>query len=386
MENAAGNWNRRQPFAPEYSAFGVALMTTVSGTESVRTTSSPADEQPYIDSNSATVTLVNAPIARLRLFKAVVWAIVLVTFTQLIIFGVLIGLTAIAMRSESQYVRDYGITLGYVLAVAAMFWPLVLGLLSHLRNLRRVRRALAELSGAPIDVVLDRIAPFVRQVRKLPEIRKLARELARAGWRGLALRFAPADQLEPFLPLNVPIEPMVVAERDANFRALAAGETPAAVVSTAQAVDDVHFAWLPRHWLARCGVFVGAYALMIATGAAAVEAMRKGPFWAGFVLMAMCVVAGLALPFGTIVLVEPRQWLIVNGGLIVRRRGRLRYYRARESVLEIEANSPNGAFVSVSDGLTWDVRTMSRREWETSLRAWLSPLPPPDLAKLSDLA
>lgn len=334
-----------------------------------------SDSPPQISIHAfANCILIDAPIARFRFLKMMVGAFLTATLTQAATFG-------LAFFSMMYF----SLALSIPTIIGCMCAQFLWFFLSARRDIRRLRRALAETASQPIEQVIDRIAPRRKAVRNPPQIRSLVHEMARTGRRGISLRFAPPAQLHPIDPLNVPIEPMVIDERDANFKALAGDDaTPITTAAEPRPTGDTFASSRYRRLLQR-GSLLGVVILIIILGATAVDLIRTGMAWLGIILLLICFMIGCTIPFGAIVIAGPRPWLIVNGGLLIRRRRGLRYYRAAECVLEIEVVSPSHAFLSVSDGKAWDVRPTTPAEWQTTLRAWLSPLPPPDLAKLSDL-
>jgi hypothetical protein len=90
------------------------------------------------------------------------------------------------------------------------------------------------------------------------------------------------------------------------------------------------------------------------------------------------------------------EWLAVPGGLVVRRGARFRsqwdlhLFDRRKAVLLLIAPPAAGAYqrswlLIVADEHTCKSRFGAQAEVEGAARAWLSPLPPPSVAQLSDL-
>lgn len=84
------------------------------------------------------------------------------------------------------------------------------------------------------------------------------------------------------------------------------------------------------------------------------------------------------------------QWFILPGGLLLRRAGwrrnrvRLQSFECSKCTLAACQLTRHAYSIAVSDGKTTQSLVATRRELEILLRAWLSPLEPPPLTRLSD--
>lgn len=201
---------------------------------------------------------------------------------------------------------------------------------------------------------------------------------------GRVIRFMPTSDLRPIAPLAVPIEPMLINDRDANFGQLA--DEPAPPPKPGRLVPHP----LPEKKSALTTIFytpvgsilgiIGALALFN------VVTRNVGPAWLQWTILP--IASGL---FAGLILMARRPqsrgefWFIVNAAIIVRRRGTLAIFRRSECALIVDYPSASAGRLLVSNGTQTRTYPVTPREATATLRAWLSPLPPPSIDQLSDL-
>src|SRR5262249_39249925 len=123
---------------------------------------------------------------------------------------------------------------------------------------------------------------------------------------------------------------------------------------------------------------------------AAFEAMTRHQVTAPLVFWLLIFWVGVMVPRG-VGLAAVQQWFAVPGGAVYRRARRrrgweLHVFRRNSSMLCFFPAMRRACGVSIADSTTQARTTITAREAELLLRAWLSPLEPPDEDKLSDLA
>ena len=86
-----------------------------------------------------------------------------------------------------------------------------------------------------------------------------------------------------------------------------------------------------------------------------------------------------------------RQWLLVPGGLVLRKgrwtggAWRIHLYRRRSSVLLVQQMHRDQWMLCVADAEASDATHLTKTEAHVVLSCWLSPLPPPPAERLRDL-
>lgn len=217
----------------------------------------------------------------------------------------------------------------------------------------------------------------------------LAKSLYRDGHAGLSIRIARQRDLIPIEPLEVPIEPMLISEDDPNFAALVPEcllpsqprkpTGPALRATTTEEESRWHRYFIQRKgwvWLSLNVFMCFFYGL---------HALRTRQLGLAFPLWLALLIASLIPAFarGTPSFVAHN--FIVPGGLLSRRGGRLTLLRRSESVLIADSIWRTQWNVIIFNGQAKARLQITDRELAVLLRAWLSPLQPPDIEQLSDL-
>lgn len=321
----------------------------------------------------------------------------------------------------------------------------VIALYTRSRNQRQrefAAQLAAENAGLPDRELLERFIASAGGFRVSVGILALMRQCVARGHLGRAFRVGPAKDAVAIEPIVVPFEPCPLDEAedalvdlDAYTRASAAPTS----VATERRCDEATKGGSPKS--NRPPVYaqdraIGADSLNTADTAVAPghhgddraaapserRALRrirrnmrlKGVGWAIIALFAINSVIGalvswrswtvtwevlywpalivlmLWVPAGG-GLIRGKQWFAVPGGLVLRkghvlaRRWHVHVFGGGDSVLCVYRNYREQWAFAVADGVTSATGFGTHRETTLLLRAWLSPLEPPGVERLSDL-
>lgn len=243
-------------------------------------------------------------------------------------------------------------------------------------------RELARALGSPRAVRLLLSSKFI--------LADLAARLADARRGGVAIRVADLRQLVPIRPLAYPIEPSPLDETDANVSAILEQMRRESVESgdpdgeDATSISDRmrRASWCRRRKRVRQLAEVG-----ILLGVAVIGLWRGVPTaFAGAVLL---VVLGRLAVRAVRALVRHDRYerLAVNGGLVLRARAQPRMLtRAASVVVAMRTRSWSTWTVAIADSQSDTMFELTDDELEFFLSAWTSPLPPPPVERLAELA
>lgn len=231
-----------------------------------------------------------------------------------------------------------------------------------------IRAAIPRLAGSAAGAALTR----------------LAEELARGGRGGLVVRIAPAGDGAPLIPIDVAFEPRPLDQLGAAL--LAAGaDADIESLGTAPTIG----ANVRRNVLLKGGlVFVVIFVINIAREA--FRSLETRRVTTGLLLWCALLAVLLFLPASS-AWYAGRQWLLVPGGLVRRTsswfRGgwQVHVFDRSRSVALLFRNWRKSWGLAVADTETSGLMIGTRQELEFALRAWLSPLAPPPVERLSDL-
>ena len=216
------------------------------------------------------------------------------------------------------------------------------------------------------------------------------RTLLSAGHQGLTLRIGKSEEARTIEPLIWPIEPQPLDEAYSSLLvdpSGAADATRAAGRMTSLGHSDL--ARVVRRNVRRKGgwwptlIFVPLWAFNVGEALLRQRVTLGAVFWT-------------ALLFGALFLGPVRgqvaeQWFIVPGGMVRRKAGafqkrwNLHLFERTRSVLFAVRWYGQSRQVFVTDGVESARKFATRDEVDLLLRAWLSPLPPPPVERLSDL-
>jgi hypothetical protein len=235
--------------------------------------------------------------------------------------------------------------------------------------------ARASAGQVPLEAALKNVAQW-RALDGRKMLATLAQRLAAAGKRGLTVRYSrtPPGRVRR---MEQPFEP----EPLGDVRSVAAwltGQDPGAEHQLQRQIL--------RHVRLRGGwIIVNIFAVSFAF--AAWEAWRLGQLTLRLLAWTVALCGVFLVPLWNS---AGGEWLVAPSALILRPRIGLRTTRAHlfsrpDSVLLTgPVNAEVWAF-AVSDGRKTESGSGTREDMDALLCAWLSPLPPPDPARISDL-
>lgn len=252
----------------------------------------------------------------------------------------------------------------------------------RVRLQRRVRAMLARIDQRRPHATLCAAVDAVRGADMAYGFRLILETLLQTGRAGTTLRIAGPTERTPVEPIAYPFEAQPLNQSQATL--IAHSNRP----SELPAPPPLTTGLLRRNLTLAGGLVVG---LMI--GAAwlvlLVIAVKDRRITWELLLWSLMLAATFTLPmFGN----SRRQWFSLPGALLERRAGwlqsrwKLHLFERRSSALCVIHLGRGVWMVFVADPQASARRMLTRTEAEFLLRAWLSPLPPPPLERLSDFA
>lgn len=282
-----------------------------------------------------------------------------------------------------------GLSVGGVIAVLVMV-QLLRGIRRQRREAMRRIRGIGEIihlrgRQAAIEEVLAAVPWHGHDTPEL--VIGLAQSACLADCAGDTIYVSTDPQ--PIQPLEVPFEPQPLNEAEsATMRLTARTDSPDATVE-----DNPHTSELSRKVrrnVALAGGWVAAIPLVIFWLMAAVDAMHQRKITMRLLFWTAISIATIFIPRRT---KWSQQWLVVPGGVILRKTGWLKpaaslhLFDRIASVLCLvpQTKRMDQWIVAVADRESWAYTIATRLEADFLLRAWLSPVPPPPLERLSEL-
>lgn len=213
---------------------------------------------------------------------------------------------------------------------------------------------------------------------------RLVKALCEMGLVGDAFRYVRSRDYAPIVPIAHAFEPRALDEADAGFQELEAG------IGGARAEREVSspFRLWKRNFALAGGVgpwvTLGFLTLLLVLDTV-VSGRPSSPVALVFALVLVSVVAprGLTSPF--------RQWLVVPGGVFVRRSGlfgrrwKTHLLEGAQSVLLVRPIRGGPRWLAcVADAETSEAEVLTRSEVDLLLAAWICPHPPPSPAHLAE--
>jgi hypothetical protein len=262
---------------------------------------------------------------------------------------------------------------------------------NHRRNEARVTDPEKFFQGALLDYPRRVLGMLAESRRGLPVVHAIAARLLEQGHAGSVFRLSrdPGALPEIETPFDVPFEPVPLRERDTAFQELCPSDSPPRGFAGRAWLHFLRQAGRSRFKAALLLLFAVASLVFLAAFLAedllGLLADRPPEFIPGLVMICMLAALPLVLYGG----LRTCDWLIVPGGLIVREspwhstRWRLHRVPAGEAILTYWQDL-NLLCVTSADGLQFG-RRATAAEADAAIRAWLSPLEPPPLERLSDL-
>ncbi len=211
--------------------------------------------------------------------------------------------------------------------------------------------------------------------------------LAERGWNGWVVVATESEATLFLEPISQPFEPRQIDEADPSFNALQDAAEVGNAGGAALPITGGFAAAMRRNIRLRGGWPIVAVILSCVALLILIAMMARVSIW----VLAICVI------WTAIVLLIPHrkrflglhQWFVVPGGLLLRRaswlnsRVELQLFRRHDCALAALLTR-NVSQVAVSDGNKTQTMLVTRSELNIVLRAWLSPLEPPPLTRLSD--
>ena len=210
------------------------------------------------------------------------------------------------------------------------------------------------------------------------------RTLLYLGHQGLTLRIGKSEEARPVVPLAWPIEPQPLDEAYTSLL-----DDPAGPQRTTPGLGASDLARVIRRNVRRKGgwwliaIFVPVWAIQVAQSLSQKRITLPAVLWTAALVAALFV--------GPIRGRAAEQWFIVPGGMVRRKaspfqkRWSLHLFERSKSVLCAVRWFGQSWLILVQDGHETARRNATRDEVTLLLRAWLSPLPPPPVERLSDL-
>ena len=352
--------------------------------------------------------LIDVPF-EMRWPRMIAWSLLLVIVATVVAIGVALGLMRLISGAR---LTSFGLIAGLVIGNGTMLIGLVIAWYFDRRA--KMRRFLH-------DLTTDKIGARVRQLvdkRKLDlfaaDTRMFARRLAAAGFTGIVVRIAPSKRLTPIHPIVDVFEPQTIDEAQAGFHDMmrdAGGEAPAGAGShggvpraanarhgagdasgvSATTVGDQDLLRRLRRNVTLNGGWVALSGFLLLFGWGVYASLRRGSFDTITVFAGVMILLWLALP-GARVLTGGRQWLAMPGGVLLRIARwsggwrLVRFTPANSMLLLSRAPFQEIWFATISDGKQTTRQQFTRAEAEFVLRAWFSPIEPPPMEHLTELA
>jgi hypothetical protein len=248
------------------------------------------------------------------------------------------------------------------------------------RHQRRAEQVLRECADQGDGVLIGRLARTTNPI-------SISDILVKHGRWGVTSRLARERDFTPVEPICVPFEPQLLGAGDPPGE-VGPGAANAGATAPAATRRRLHDAIGAR--VNKASKPLGSVISLAVVLALLWISLRSGWTWIVFVLI-LCLVVELLRLLGPGLFYAARQCLAVPGGLVVRESGflrqswRLHVYDRRASVLTAARKSDTVWFVQVADAAKKSIFMLKPADVEFLLRAWVSPLRPPGVERLSDL-
>jgi len=239
----------------------------------------------------------------------------------------------------------------------------------------------------------------------MPQVaERLIRAIHAAGMGPYAMRMCRSRYAGTIAPMLTAFEPVALDEAEEAFIALEdarqdGGEVSRTGGDAARMTDGALLRRQLTRRMKRNILLAGGVGFLIMAAVQIVNGLIQTVQWltwdwrvvvGRFALPALIIAVVLALPRGSLMHWR-RQWFLVPGGVVVRRSGwldrawRVHCFRRDSAVLFVHETARGEWRAQVGDGERVELEYMTRREAAMLLRAWLSPLSPPEAGMLSDL-
>lgn len=203
-------------------------------------------------------------------------------------------------------------------------------------------------------------------------LKELLHSLIQHGMIGTTIHLAIAGkQPESNLaPLEQPFEPQLL------------NETASEMIRATAAAEGRRVAGQLGRNLALKGGLVALLAIVPQFLIAAIDAVERRRITTRLAFLGLAVILAIVIPVGFRPL-SPRQWLVVPGGLLLRRakggseKWNVQMFDRERSVLLVMSTRHKNARMLLTAGSTVEQMLLTRLEAEFLLRAWISPVKPP---------
>ncbi|HVP12861.1 MAG TPA: hypothetical protein VMV94_16930, partial [Phycisphaerae bacterium] len=315
------------------------------------------------------------------------FAISLTLSVLIIVAGIVVSLA----------VAGSGLVVPSILAILVVgIMMLILVFLAGKRWEKQIRRISSEAHDRDLGSLVREAAEHYFLAAGPYEVAKtIAVELARCGRQGVAIRIQSEEPFEQVQPLSVAFEPRLLDEADPAFDELStalssAQEKHGAAWKPSSGTDDI----LGVRRIKRNMILKGSWVLVLLPAIflirAAFEGYQRGALTPNLLFWGLMVLLTLYGParggwFGT------KQWLVAPASVIIRKArscdvtSQVRLFQRCESVLCMQRRKEGPWHVVIADSEGSEQTIATDREVVLLLRAWLSPLEPPPVERLSDL-
>ena len=287
-------------------------------------------------------------------------------------------------------------------AVATIVVFIAMGWITHRRLLARLRKARAKLTMGQVSDARAAVAEALRGTSKLAMqlgpidvftghsvLDEAAWILLEHGQAGTTLRLSEqAPNTDHLTPLELQFEPVPLGAKPPELAD--DGGATAKQPNAWQRICSEEARLYGRSLAARIFLAASLILLVVSLVYIVIDAVTR--LAAGTMPSIFASMATAALVVGVLSLLKlafPRQWLVVPGGIIVRTatwrsaEWKLRVFRREECVLLHWADT-NMLAVGSTNGAHFTHRAAIHVA-DFAIRAWLSPLEPPAVERLSDL-
>jgi hypothetical protein len=302
--------------------------------------------------------------------------------------AMVVGLTFGAIMISGRPVVAYVVL---AIAIPALFF---LMFFIRRRIQRQVERIVKQEPTASLPALVASVFRGRRKAGTLGMQRaaRLARVLAANDRFGETLRLCPTKSATPLQPFDIVFDPQSLDQTGETFRQLEStgGDLPdgTAIAAAEAFADDSMWLKIKRNVVLRGGwIIAGVFLINVLIYAwRSIAEGRVQPnliLWIAFLSLTLFGASGAAQ--------SRKQWFVVPGGLIVRKTGRLdRNWKVHllepaKSVLMVFQAGRHQWIACAADENFTDRVVVTKREADFLLRAWLSPLSPPAVEKLTDL-
>ncbi len=303
---------------------------------------------------------------------------------MVMIVGIAVGVIVASGRPRSAW-----LVLG--LALPTLF---LVSFLIRRRVERQVARIVEEGGAVSLPALVSSVFRGRRKAGTLgmQRVTRLARALAANSRFGQVLRLCPTKNATPLKPFDIVFEAQSLDQTGETFRHLeetGGDDLGDAANETAEAItDDSTWLKIKRNVTLRGGWIMTGLFLINALVHAWLS-YEQGRItsnlilWTAFFLLTLFGATGATH--------SRKQWFAVPGGLIVRKAGfrdrgwKVHLLEPADSVLVIFQASRRHWIACAATEDFFDRVVMTKREADFLLRAWLSPLSPPPVEKLTDL-